>query len=84
MWQKQHAGVEDVDLSTRLHCGHLVYRARFFGGSTVRLAALSSFSPQYIFTHCHVYDEEQNYVPFDFKKEEPFFAVQRKVLPENM
>ncbi len=40
--------------------------------------------PQYIFTHCHVYDEKQNYVPFDFKKEEPFFAVQRKVLPESM
>lgn len=39
---------------------------------------------QYIFTHCHVYDEKQNYVPFDFKKEEPFFAVQRKVLPESM
>lgn len=28
--------------------------------------------------------QEKNYVPFDFKKEEPFFAFQRKVLPNSM
>jgi hypothetical protein len=39
---------------------------------------------QHIFTHCHVYDSEQNYVPFDHEREEAFFNVQRKVLPENM
>ncbi|EFN51858.1 hypothetical protein CHLNCDRAFT_37265 [Chlorella variabilis] len=39
---------------------------------------------KYIFTHCHVYDEERNYVPFDYKEEEPFFAAQRRILPENM
>ncbi len=35
-----------------------------------------------IFTECHVYDKEKNYKPFDWKKEEPLFAVQRKVLPD--
>jgi len=39
---------------------------------------------QYICTQCHVYDEETNYVPFDYEKEEPFFALQRKVLPDSM
>lgn len=39
---------------------------------------------QYITTHCHVYDKEKNYVPFDFEKEEPLFAFQRKVLPDSM
>lgn len=34
-----------------------------------------------IFTELHVYDEEKTYVPFDFKKEEPFLQFQRKVLP---
>jgi hypothetical protein len=28
--------------------------------------------------------QEKNYVPFDFAKEEPLFAFQRKVLPESM
>lgn len=37
-----------------------------------------------IFTECHVYDEENNYVPFDFEGEEPLFAIQRKVLPNSM
>lgn len=39
---------------------------------------------KYIFTHCHVYDEEKNYVPFDFAKEDGFLAAQRKLLPETM
>lgn len=34
-----------------------------------------------IFTELHVYDEEKTYLPFDFKKEEPFLQFQRKVLP---
>ncbi|KAK9842044.1 hypothetical protein WJX81_005821 [Elliptochloris bilobata] len=34
-----------------------------------------------IFTELHLYDEDKNYVPFDFKKEEPFWAFQRRVLP---
>ena len=34
-----------------------------------------------IFTELHVYDEEKKYVPFDFAKEEPFFQLQRKFLP---
>jgi len=34
-----------------------------------------------IFTECHVYDKEKNYKPFDFKKEEPLFAVQRAIIP---
>jgi omega-6 fatty acid desaturase (delta-12 desaturase) len=37
-----------------------------------------------IFTECHVYDPKKNYVPFDNAKEEPFFAIQRKVLPNSM
>eukprot|EP00889_Picochlorum_renovo_P007913 jgi/Picre1/34943/NNA_002409.t1 len=37
-----------------------------------------------IFTECHVYDEKDNYVPFDFEKEEPMFEIQRKVLPNSM
>lgn len=37
-----------------------------------------------IFTECHVYDEKKNYVPFDAEKEEPLFAVQRKVIPNTM
>ena len=39
---------------------------------------------KYIFTELHVYDEEQNYVPFDYEKEEPFYWIQRKVLPSTM
>lgn len=39
---------------------------------------------QYIFTHCHVYDKDRNYVPFDANKPEMLFEVQRKVLPETM
>ncbi|KIZ00306.1 Omega-6 fatty acid desaturase [Monoraphidium neglectum] len=34
-----------------------------------------------IFTELHVYDEKKNYKPFDAEKEEPLFALQRKVLP---
>lgn len=37
-----------------------------------------------IITHCHVYDKDLIYKPFDFKKEEPLFAFQRKVLPDGM
>jgi omega-6 fatty acid desaturase (delta-12 desaturase) len=37
-----------------------------------------------IFTECHVYDPAKNYVPFDAAKEEPLFAVQRRVLPNTM
>lgn len=29
----------------------------------------------------HVYDKEKNYVPFDAAKEEPMFAIQRKLIP---
>ena len=39
---------------------------------------------KYIFTELHVYDEQQNYVPFDYEKEEPFYWIQRKVLPSTM
>jgi hypothetical protein len=31
----------------------------------------------------HVYDEKKNYVPFDQAKPEPFFEVQRKVIPNT-
>lgn len=36
-----------------------------------------------IFTQLHVYDKEQNYVPFDHTKEreDPFLALQRRTLP---
>ncbi|GFR52214.1 hypothetical protein Agub_g14754 [Astrephomene gubernaculifera] len=37
-----------------------------------------------ICTVCHVYDEKVNYKPFDFKKEEPLFAFQRRFLPDNV
>jgi len=37
-----------------------------------------------IFTECHVYDEQENYVPFDFEKSEPMFDLQRKTLPNSM
>jgi omega-6 fatty acid desaturase (delta-12 desaturase) len=37
-----------------------------------------------IVTECHLYDPETNYKPFDFKKEEPLFALQRKFLPNSM
>ncbi len=37
-----------------------------------------------IFTELHVYDDQKNYVPFDsFGEEEPFFALQRKYLPDT-
>lgn len=36
-----------------------------------------------ICTELHVYDERKNYVAFDAAAEEPFFAFQRKVLPNN-
>ena len=42
------------------------------------------FCLQYICTQCHVYDSEKNYVPFDWQKEETFFALQRKVLPDSV
>ena len=37
-----------------------------------------------IFTELHLYDEDKNYVPFDFKQEEPFWRFQRRVLPSTM
>ena len=37
-----------------------------------------------IVTECHMYDEEKNYVPFDYNDEKPFYALQRKYLPNNM
>ena len=36
-----------------------------------------------IFTELHFYDSESNYVPFDFQKEEPFWGLQRKFLPNS-
>ena len=39
---------------------------------------------QYIFTHCHVYDSERNYVPFDSAKPETLFEIQRRALPDSM
>ncbi|WIA23055.1 hypothetical protein OEZ86_009970 [Tetradesmus obliquus] len=36
-----------------------------------------------IFTELHVYDEKKNYVPFDQAQPEPFFEVQRKVIPNT-
>lgn len=35
-----------------------------------------------ICTECHVYDDKVNYKPFDFKKEEPLFEIQRKIIPD--
>jgi hypothetical protein len=32
----------------------------------------------------HVYDKEKNYVPFDSNQPQPFFEVQRKVIPNSM
>ena len=37
-----------------------------------------------ICTECHVYDQQKIYKPFDFKKEEALFAIQRKVLPDTV
>ncbi len=37
-----------------------------------------------IITEYHVYDKENNYKPFDWAKEEPLFAIQRKMLPDTM
>lgn len=34
-----------------------------------------------IFTELHVYDEDVNYVPFDYEKPEPLFNFFRKVVP---
>lgn len=36
-----------------------------------------------IFTECHVYDEEKNYVPFDAadETESPVLGAMRKVMP---
>jgi hypothetical protein len=39
---------------------------------------------KHIFTELHVYDEDANYVAFDYQKEEPFYCLQRKVLPSTM
>jgi len=36
-----------------------------------------------IFTELHVYNPEQNYVPFDHKKENWFLKLQRALLPET-
>jgi acyl-lipid omega-6 desaturase (Delta-12 desaturase) len=35
-----------------------------------------------IFTELHMFDEKNNYKPFDWKKEEPFWWFQRKFLPD--
>ncbi len=38
-----------------------------------------------IFTELHVYNKEtQGYKPFDWRKEEALFAVQRTVFPSTM
>lgn len=37
-----------------------------------------------IFTELHVFDPVTNYKPFDYKGEEPLFALQRKVIPNAM
>ena len=38
-----------------------------------------------IFTELHVHDEPTGgYKPFDFKKEEPLWAVQRAIIPDSM
>eukprot|EP00879_Flechtneria_rotunda_P000185 GHRR01000256.1.p1 GENE.GHRR01000256.1~~GHRR01000256.1.p1 ORF type:complete len:427 (+),score=109.84 GHRR01000256.1:129-1409(+) len=37
-----------------------------------------------IFTELHVYDKQKNYVPFDASKPEPFFEMQRKVIPSTL
>eukprot|EP00798_Chlamydomonas_sp_ICE-L_P032459 gene32459-31071_t len=34
-----------------------------------------------IWLELHLYDEDQNYKSFDFKKPEPFFTLQRKIYP---
>ena len=39
---------------------------------------------QTIFTELHVFDPVTNYKPFDYKGEEPLFALQRKVIPNAM
>ena len=39
---------------------------------------------KHIFTELHIYDEASNYVAFDYEKEEPFYWLQRKVLPNTM
>lgn len=47
----------------------------------------ATFNPRLvksIVTQCHVYDEENNYVTFDWQKQEPFFEAQRKYLPDMM
>lgn len=47
----------------------------------------ATFNPRLvktIVTECHLYDEEKNYVPFDYEEEKPFYALQRKFLPNNM
>ncbi len=38
-----------------------------------------------IFTELHVYEPKTAlYKPFDWKKEEPLFAVQRAIIPNSM
>jgi hypothetical protein len=34
-------------------------------------------------TELHVYDKDKNYKPFDADKPEPFFELQRKVIPST-
>lgn len=36
---------------------------------------------KHIFTELHYYDEDNNYLPFDYQKDEPFWVFQRKYLP---
>jgi omega-6 fatty acid desaturase (delta-12 desaturase) len=37
-----------------------------------------------IFTELHVYDKDKNYVPFDAEQPQPFFELQRKVIPNAL
>lgn len=36
---------------------------------------------RHIFTELHYYDKKDNYVPFDFEAAEPFYILQRRLLP---
>eukprot|EP01023_Acetabularia_acetabulum_P043447 TRINITY_DN433_c0_g1_i4.p1 TRINITY_DN433_c0_g1~~TRINITY_DN433_c0_g1_i4.p1 ORF type:complete len:420 (-),score=52.73 TRINITY_DN433_c0_g1_i4:211-1470(-) len=49
-------------------------------GEYMTTCSLNFTMMKWIFAHCHIYDEEKIYVPFDHRKEEAVFALQRKVL----
>lgn len=38
---------------------------------------------KHIFTELHYYDKADNYVPFDYQEEKPFWKLQRKFLPNT-